>query len=491
MAQRDGWRRVSGTGNTGQGWRIWSCLSRLEQSRRVEQRAPMDWLNEFQTLTLRNSRVHIVHDRDGLAIILNVDSLSGRRDGDVTSLTIAAHVASTGEAGSLSLELQSDDRLQTVSINLETDALRSSRLAPPRGRLAVLKTIDVPLSAKFQAIYSPRDGLQSADLDLAVGSGNVSAVGENRPVESTVFVASLSPGDEVIQAELVVLDADRLRLSGCGVIRYIGRLYDGDIGTSPKFDLNLSDVRLDLTPIFEAPLRMRSVSALGELDLDARSLSLDRFAASFSDFSISTQARIESGDDGLKLVKLKGKTDSPLTAQNLLSLWPVKSADDVRRWIDRSVLGGSLHDVQFDVALDEVFFTAPVLTSDRLQLDFNVRDGVVRYISTMDPLTEAYGSGWIDGNRFGFVLERGRINGIEIVGDDVDIPRLMPKGGDILITTQGLGDAQSLLGLINQPPFLYMDKYFLYMDKYGVDPEGFSGTADVTLSIKTALAGIL
>ena len=277
---------------------------------------------------------------------------------------------------------------------------------------------------------------------------------------------------------------DWLRLSGCGVIRDIGRLYDGDIGTSPKFDLDLSDVRLDLTPIFEAPFRMRSVSALGELDLDARSLSLDRFAASFSDFSISTQARIESGDDGLKLVKLKGKTDSPLTAQNLLSLWPVKSADAVRRWIDRSVLGGSLHDVQFDVALDEVFFTAPVLTSDRLQLDFNVRDGVVRYISTMDPLTEAYGSGRIDGNRFGFVLERGRINGIEIVGGDVDIPRLMPKGGDILITTQGLGDAQSLLGLINQPPFLYMDKY-------GVDPEGFSGTADVTLSIKTALAGIL
>ena len=100
----------------------------------------------------------------------------------------------------------------------------------------------------------------------------------------------------------------------------------------------------------------------------------------------------------------------------------------MRRWIDRSVLGGSLHDVQFDVALDEVLFTAPVLTSDRLQLDFNVRDGVVRYISTMDPLTEAYGSGRIDGNRFGFVLERGRINGIEIVGGDVDIPRLMPKG---------------------------------------------------------------
>ncbi len=52
---------------------------------RVKQRASMDWLNELQTLTLRNSRVHIVHDRDELAVILNVDSLSGRRDGDVTS----------------------------------------------------------------------------------------------------------------------------------------------------------------------------------------------------------------------------------------------------------------------------------------------------------------------------------------------------------------------------------------------------------------------
>jgi len=447
---------------------------------RVEQRAPMDWLDEFRSVTLRDSRAHIVDEKDGLSVILDVETLSGQRDGDLTVLSVKGQIASDDEAGSLSLDVRSEDRLKTISIDLTTDALRPSRVAPPRGRLAILSAIDVPLNAEVSAIYSPQDGLQSADMSLNVGAGTVRPAGAERTVESGTFVASLSPGDEVMRVESITIDADRLSLSGSGVIREIGRLYDGDVGTSPKFDLELADTRLDLTPVFEAPLKMKSVKALGELDLDDRSLTLDRLVADFEGFSLTTTADIESGDDGLKMVKLTGKTQSPLTAQDLLSLWPVESAYGARRWIDRSILDGTLHNVQFKVALEEAFFNDPALTSERLTVDFDVRDGVVRYISTMDPLTEAYGSGRIDGNRFGFVLESGRINDIEIVGGDVDIPRLTPKGGDILITTQGRGDVQSLLSLINQPPFQYMDKY-------GVDPEGFSGKADVTLSIKRPL----
>lgn len=447
---------------------------------RVEQRAPMDWLDEFRSVTLRDSRAHIIDEKDGLSVILDVETLSGQRDGDLTELSVKGQIASDGEAGSLSLALRSEDRLKTISIDVTTDALRPSRLAPPRGRLAILSAIDVPLNAEVRAIYSPQEGLQSADMSLNVGAGIVRPAGAERRVESATFIASLSPGDEVMRVGSISIDADRLSLSGNGVIREIGRLYDGDVGTSPKFDLELADTRLDLTPVFEAPLKMKSVKALGELDLDDRSLALDRLVADFDGFSLTTTAHIESGDDGLTIVKLAGQTESPLTAQDLLSLWPVESANGARRWIDRSVLDGTLHNVQFRVALEEAFFDDPALTSERLTVDFDVRDGVVRYISTMDPLTDAYGSGRIDGNRLGFVLERGRINEIEIIGGDVDIPRLTPKGGDIFITTRGRGDIQSLLSLINQPPFQYMDKY-------GVDPDGFSGAADVTLSIKRPL----
>lgn len=451
---------------------------------RVEQRTQMDWLDEFRSVTLRDSRAHIVDEKDGLSVIVDVETLLGQRDGDITMLSVKGQIASDDEAGidagSLSLDLRSEDRLKTISLDLTTDALRPSRLAPPRGRLAVLSAIDVPLNAGIRAIYSRQDGLQSAEMSLNIGAGTVRPAGAERAVESGTFVASLSPGDEVMRVESITIDADRLSLSGSGVIREIGRLYDGDVGTSPKFDLELADTRLDLTPVFEAPLEMKSVKALGELDLDDRSLTLDRLVADFDGFSLTTTADIEAGDEGLTTVNLNGQTQSPLTAQDLLSLWPVESANGARRWIDRSILDGTLHNVQFKVALEEAFFDDPALTSERLTVDFDVRDGVVRYISTMDPLTEAHGSGRIDGNRFGFVLERGRINEIEIIGGDVDIPQLTPKGGDIFITTQGRGDVQSLLSLINQPPFQYMDKY-------GVNPEGFSGTADVTLSIKRPL----
>ncbi|MGJ8559445.1 MAG: YhdP family protein [Litorimonas sp.] len=444
--------------------------------------ARLDWLNDFESVTLTDSRAHIVRESDGLDVILDVDSLSGARDGGSIHLNIAGHLSSEdrGNAGELSLAFQTDDNFETLFLSLKTDELVPKRIAPSDGRLSVFGAVDVPLNMEFEAEWGRDDGVRSAALDLVAGAGIIRLAGQDSVLNSGRFRGALKSGDQEMRVEALSVDADRLRLTGQGVIRDIGRWNDGNVGTSPKFDLALTQSWLDLRPIFERPLSVEKADAIGELDLDARTLTLDALTAQFEGFALAVSGKVATGSEGLKRVQLSGGTQTSMTAPDLLSLWPVNTASGARRWIDRSVLGGTLHNVRYRVDLDESFFANPMLTSERLQLDFDVQDGIVRYITTMDPIEETYGSGRVDGNRFGFVLASGRINDVDIVGGDINIPRLTPKGGDILISAEAKGPASSLLRLINQPPFGYLDRY-------GVEADGFGGTANVTVNVKRPL----
>lgn len=438
------------------------------------------WLEAFHSLSLKDSQVHIVDETDNLSLVLDVQSLIGTRDRRRLRLDLSSQLSGGDEAGKVELRLRSEDALQSLDLELSTNDLRLAAIAAGDGRFSFLNAINVPLNADMSAQYSQSQGLLSATMALNVGSGSAYIAGQDRDIKSGVFQASLRPGEELMQVETFVLSSGQVDLEGEGVIREIGRLYDGDVGTSPKFDLQFSNARLDLTPIFEAPVTFETLEAAGELDIDSRTLTLDRVDAGFGHYSISGAGVLATSEAGVSQVRLTGQTRNATTAPDLLALWPVAAADGARRWIDRSVLDGTLHNVRFDINLDESFFVDQRLTPERLQLEFDVQDGMIRYISTMEVLSEAVGSGRINGNSLGMVLQEGRIGDVIIRGGDVNIPRLIPKGGDILITAEAEGQAQSLLRIVNQPPFQYLDRY-------GVDPEGFSGTANVTLNVKRPL----
>ncbi|MEM7728800.1 MAG: AsmA-like C-terminal domain-containing protein [Pseudomonadota bacterium] len=442
----------------------------------------MEWLDDVRSITLRNTKVHVRREKDRLDLTLAIDTLRGVRDGDVASLSFAGKIENgrKDDRAQIDVTILTQDRFGTTDVSVATLGLVPSRIAPEEGRYAVLTGADVPLDMRLDATLGEGAGLLSASMDLSLGEGIVTVAGQPQKVVAGRFVGSLDPGDQEMQVDTLSLQADRLSFDAEGVIRQIGRLSDGDIGTSPKFDLNVSDMRIDMTPLFAAPISVLKTGIVGEIDLDTRSLTLDGMDAALDGFSLELSGLLRAGPSGLDAVSLSGRSTSSLGAPQLLSIWPVEAADGARRWIERAVLDGSLQNVAFNVDRDRAFFEDPKLTQDRLDVSFDVQDGVVRYISTMDPLTEARGSGRIDGNRFGFVLDSGRINDIAIVGGDVDIPRLTPKGGDILITANATGGVSDLLSLINQPPFRYLDRY-------GASPDGFGGDANVTLNIRRPL----
>ena len=442
-----------------------------------------DWLEGFRDLSIRDSRVHIVNRQNGLDLTFAVDELIGQRDGEAVSLQFEGRaLPRTGNesAGAVEVSLVSDDALQTFVLDTEINDMRLDRVAPEQGRFAVLSGIGVPIDSELGGIFSVRDGLRAARVNLRTGSGQVTIAGQARGVRSVAFDATLDPGEQVMTVSRLAVDAQRLSLDGRGVLRQLGRISDGDVGTSPQFDLAFSRAYADLTPTFTEPLELTEVNAVGELDLDGRRLDLASLSFRPGDYGLTLSGTVATAPSGLAQVSLDGEMDGTMGAQDLLAIWPAAFADGARRWIERSILGGRIDRLSFQTDLDEAFFADPRLTPERLRLDFGVSDGTVRYISTMTPLTGAVAAGGVSGNSLSLQLASGRIGNVDITSGDVRIPQLMPKGGDIIIEAQGNGRTQDLLAIINEPPFGYLDKY-------GITPDGFGGTGDVTLTVRRPL----
>ena len=441
------------------------------------------WIEAFRSVSIKDSTVHVMNENNDLSLRLAVDSLKGSIDGDAVTLTVAGRALNPDTQapdGRLDLTVRSPDRLQTLSVEGEIGDLRLDRVAPRDGRFRVLRAAQLPLSLSGSGIYSREAGLRALSVDLNARSGAVDIAGKKRGVRSARLAASLDPGEQVVTIRRLQLAADRIDLDGAGFVRELGNIQDGDVGTSPEFDLRFDTATLDMTPTLRAPLALRSLAAKGQVDLDSRTLSLGRLRVEPAGYVIDLAGTVTSAVDGLSEVKLSGRTEGKLSAEDLMALWPVSFAGGAQRWIDRSIEGGALSNLSFEVDLDEAFFDSPALTEERLQVAFDVQDGVVRYIETMPVLTGARASARIAGNTLDLDLSEGRIGDVVLSGGKVSIPRLLPKGGDIIISADAAAPTESLLRLIDNPPFQYMQRY-------GVDPNGFGGTGDIALTVRRPL----
>lgn len=441
-----------------------------------------DWLDGFQSVIVRDSRVNVINAETGLHLRLAVDALSATRDDQAIAFSVRGRaVDDNGRTdGALDLSLRSDDAMQSWTGQGQVTDLRLDRLSPEQGRFSVLQGFALPLSATGRASFSRDAGLQAAALDLTTGSGFVSLAGVERGIRSVRFVGELDPGEQVMMVSTLGIASDTLSLQGSGVVRDVGRLSDGDVGTSPRFDLAFGDARIDLAPIYKDPLVFASASVAGQIDLDTRSLDLDRLTLSQPGFDLTVSGQLRGEEEGLSKVDLRGGMDGTMTPDQFLALWPANAAGGARRWLERSILGGSIDALRFETRLDDIFFADPVLTNERLSVDFAVSRGRVRYIETMTPLENARAVGRIRGNTMSVDVLNGAIGSVAVKSGRIDIPRLMPKGGDILIEAEAEGPTEALLALADQPPFGYMTRY-------GVSPSGFGGRGELTLSVQRPL----
>lgn len=436
----------------------------------------------IKTVTVRNAEAHIVDDSDGLELVFQKTDVDFSSSAEGILVDMTSNLLKGAVTIPLEFSMTASPNVKSFAINVTAKGLNPSVISPKRGRYAGLKTLNTSLDLTASVTVDEDNGLEIADVDLSAAKGRVK-IGETlAEFDEGRFKAKLTADSQIMDISEVVLKSPKISFSGSGTLSELGALTDGNINSSPLFDLDLRDINFDQTPQFAAPLIIKRVQTAGRMDADSRALDLEKLNVDLGTHQFAVTGRLKQTKDGdWESIALKGRSTGSLSPQELLSLWPVTFADGARRWLERSILRATIENLEFEADLPQALLNGSRLPiNDDLMMSFDLTGGDVRYISTMTPYTNTSGRGVVRGNSARFDAIGGQIGNVNIRQAIADIPRLQPKGGNLNMTVIGDGPAADLMGLIDEKPFEYASKY-------GVNPQDFSGNGNIEVKVTRPL----
>ena len=436
----------------------------------------------IKTVTVTNATAYVVDDSDGVELTFRDTDIDFTSTPEAITVDMTSELQKGAVAIPLKFKMEATPNVKSYAIDVTAVGLNPSVISPKRGRYAGLRTLDTSMDVRASVIVDENNGLETADIDLTASKGQVKIGKALTEFDEGRFKARLTADSQIMDIEDIAFRSPKVSFSGAGTLSELGALTDGNINSSPLFDLKLADIYLDQTPRFSAPLLLNSLEMSGRLDADSRRLDLDKLVTNFGAYGFSMAGAMQQTPEGKwDSIALKGNSFGALGPKELLALWPVKFADGARRWLDRSILRGNITNIAFDANLPKDLLSGDRLPiNEDLDLTFDVAGGDVRYIETMTPYTNTGGKGRVRGNSVMFEAIGGRIGNIQVESAIADIPRLQPIGGDLKVKVIGQGMTSDLMGLIDEKPFEFARKY-------GVKPEDFAGTGKVEVNVTRPL----
>ncbi len=438
-------------------------------------------ISTIETITITNATAYIIDNVDGLDLTLNDTDINFSQNEQSIEIDMISVLQKNQVSIPLKLDLKISSDLKDYTLDIETSGLNPSIISPKRGRYSGLKDFDAALDIKANFDVDRDQGVRLADVDIKAGKGHVKFGEFETKFDVANLAAILSAESQNMDITSIGLTSKNFAFSGAGTLSELGAMTDGNINSSPVFDLIFKDVMLDRTPSLAAPLKFSEMEMLGRLDLDARRLTLDRMRANLGHYEYDLSGTFAQNEAGKwSEIVLKGHANGTLTPKDLLSIWPVKFAKGARDWIEKSILKASLNNLTFDGVFDEETFRTGIPKDENLTLAIDIADADVSYIQTMTHYTNVSGRVVLSGNSVRFDTAGGNVGNLTISTGTVEIPILQPRGGDIVINLQGSGTTSEMLTLVNQKPFEFATKF-------GVEPEGFGGTGVIDMKITRPL----
>lgn len=436
----------------------------------------------IKIVTVTQATAYIIDDSDGLELTLTNTDIDFTSAAEAITVDMRSDLRKGDASIPLIFKMTASPDIKSYAVDVQATGLNPSVISPKRGRFGGLKTLNTSIDFKASATVDADKGLETANIDLRAGKGRTMIGQIPADFDEGRFKATLTADSQIMDIEDIALRSSKFGFSGKGTLSELGALTDGNINSSPLFDLKLDDVTINQTPRFESPIYLKGLETRGRVDVDSRRLDLENLEADFGPYQIAMRGSAEQLPDGeWDKVVLSGETRGTLSEKDLLAMWPVQFADGARRWLQRSILNANINNIVFEADLPKVLLSGERLPiNDDLSLIFDVTEGDVRYISTMTPFLGTSGKGVVRGNSARFDAVGGQIGGVTITSAMADIPRLQPKGGDIEINVKGGGPASDLMGLIDEKPFEFASKY-------GVDPKEFGGRGEINLTVTRPL----
>lgn len=438
-------------------------------------------MGSLQKLIISDADIYIRDDINSIELDLSSVAASlDTRDGKFEVNGSADLIQDHGLAP-LNLDLSMSDNLEDFSLVAKAQKLSPSDLKINVDTLNFLQSIDILVDLDLVVTALPDIGLSELYFELKSGPGQVQIGPYISALNETNIAAAYNKQSEELNISNFFVRGEDHSIQAKGVFTNIGSPVDGFLKENVSYDIAMDSAFLNLSPVFAEPFSFNDSEFKGVWRGWSDELSVDHIKIGIDDYVITGQQNLVFGEE-TKVIGIRGggRIDGFFDYNSLLNLWPVNFAKGARDWIDRAIEAGRLTDLKFDVDIDESGLSGNRLNNDDLKLTFNVVDGTARYIPTMTPYTNVSGAGVLYGNSLVLNTTGGNVGPVNVKKGQVDIPKLSPKGGDIMINVTGEGQVTDMLELIDQEPFKFTSLY-------GIEASDLAGNGEINMTITRPL----
>ncbi len=439
-------------------------------------------LAQIENITVSKADLYIVDHIDG--VDLRLSQLEGELSIDGERIVLSANggiVMEGAPAAPFRLDMNTNIERRAFEIDLVMNNLVPVNVAPKRGPLAFMGLLDAPVDLDANIKVTANDGLQDLTFNLVAGAGQLKTGTSFKPFSYALILAGFNPQTKQLNVEALEIESEALNIIADGKLNIQGE-DAADLLTSPiDFNINISAARLNPGRQFDGPLRVKTSRVTGRFLPQTRDLIFDKLRLDFGSFQTNLSAGVRRNQKGeITNITADGAIDGSMSKTQLLGFWPRRFALGARDWIVNSLQSGDITNFKIHAALDANDLRNGFIADDNLNIRYEVSGGEARYMRKMPWLRQASGYSILRGNSLDFYLTSGIVDGLVIKSGHVNIPKLLPYGGDFTIDIKGSGNVSEMLRVTNFPPFEFAKNY-------GITPENFGGAGDVDIHITRPL----
>ena len=350
----------------------------------------------------------------------------------------------------------------TARVSAQVDRVAARDLAAQTPLLSWLGVLDAPISGRIAAVIDVH-GITSLDgrLDIAAGALQPSAKTTPIPFDHASLGLGYDPDAGRILLTDLSVQSRTLRLTTKGqayMVNEAGQTIAGALsGRRPAAflgQIEVSDLSVDPEGLFQAPVQFSQGAVDVRLRLDPFTLDIGQLSLSDHGEHLGLSGQIAADADGWRAAI--DLTLNQISRDRLLALWPLRLVSGTRSWVANNIRNADLSDLRASVRI------APG-TEPRAELSYDFTNAQLQFMQKMPPVTGADGYATIQGKTYTLVMSRGQVTppqggSLDISGSVFAVPDITKIPAVANIDFHMTGPLTATLSLLDQPPFLYLQK---------------------------------
>lgn len=406
---------------------------------------------QLRRLEMTGAHLYVAGNGEAAPWIAEDAAIALRRRGQTLSLRVSATLRRDDAMAELAGVIRTDARFDQASFDVRLDDALLRALGRRSARLSAL---DAPAKAHLEGAIDRAKGLTRLYLDVSGGRGALWLAGERLQIESFKLRGRLSPGGESLDVDAATVSGADIEISGGGRIERLSALLGGGGQGVAPFSINAPVVRV-VTSAFSEPLLLSEVAVDGAVDPSRSRIEVSRASLGLGSARADLTGAFYWRRDEVGALKLgaegSGGLSGEIDAPTLLRFWPVELGKGARDWLVEALLSARISDVTLDLNLTPEALALERLPDEALEVTFALREGALRYIPEMTPLSGAVARGVLRGDSFRIDVTSGRIGPLVVAAGAVDIPKLS-REGDARVVAHGQGRLRDVVELLLLSP---------------------------------------